>query len=86
MEDLNVDMFMFELSEAKDDDIILLYELPERMDVGVRCLDSKQAVVDTPEENVEQVERLQDVGAPERNAIQLQCGFAPGSDSNLTME
>ncbi len=79
IKNLNVDMLMFELSEATDRDIALLDELPDRMGIGVGCLRSKQAAVDTPEEIVERVERVLEVVAPERIAIHPDCGFAPGS-------
>ena len=86
IKDLNVHMLMFELSEATDDDIALLDELPERMDIGVGCLHSKKAGVDTPEEIVKRVERVLEVVAPERIAIHPDCGFAPGSYWDIPME
>ena len=86
IKELNVDMLMFELSEATDGDIALLGELPERMDIGVGCLHSKKADIDTPEEIVRRVERVLDVVEPERIAIHPDCGFAPGSYWDIPME
>ena len=86
IKDLNVDMLMFELSEATDHDIELLGELPDSMDIGVGCLHSKQAGIDTPEEIVERVERVLEVAAPERIAIHPDCGFAPGTYWDIPLE
>ena len=86
IKELNVDMLMFELSEATDDDVALLAELPEHVDIGVGCLHSKKAGIDTPEEIVERVERVLQVVAPERIAIHPDCGFAPGSYWDIPME
>jgi 5-methyltetrahydropteroyltriglutamate--homocysteine methyltransferase len=76
---LNLDMIMFELSEATDSDMNILRELPERMDIGVGCVASKGMGIDTPEEIVQRVKRVLEVVSPERVALHPDCGFSPGT-------
>ncbi len=64
LQELNVDMTMFELRDMDEYDHELLQRLPARMLVGCRCLTAKQHGAGTPEEVAGHVRKVLEVVEP----------------------
>jgi 5-methyltetrahydropteroyltriglutamate--homocysteine methyltransferase len=83
---LNVDRLMMEFSIPVAGDLRILEELPERMQLGLGCVDVRFEEIEPAEKIAERVERaLEHVGA-ERIWLNPDCGFAPGLTSEIPLE
>ena len=86
LQELNVDMTMFELRDMDEYDRELLRRLPARMQVGCGCLTAKQHGVETPEEVAGHVRKVLEVVEPERVVLHPDCGFSPGTYWNISID
>ena len=86
LQEMNVDMTMFELRDMDEYDRELLRRLPARMQVGCGCLTAKQHGVETPEEVAAHVRKVLEVVEPERVVLHPDCGFSPGTYWNISID
>lgn len=86
LQEMNVDMAMFELRDMDDYDRELLRRLPKRMQVGCGCLTAKQHGAETPEEVAGHVRKVLEVVEPERVVLHPDCGFSPGTYWNISID
>ena len=86
LRELNFDMVMLEFAVPAAGDKRVLGELPERMDVGLGCVDCRSPHIDTPDEIVERVKEALEFVAPERITLHPDCGFAPGSAADIPID
>ena len=86
LQEMNVDMTMFELRDMDDYDRELLRRLPAHMQVGCGCLTAKQHGVETPEEVAGHVRKVLEVVEPERVVLHPDCGFSPGTYWNISID
>ena len=83
---LNFDMVMLEFAMPAAGDKRILAQLPERMDIGLGCVDCRSAHIDTPDEIVARVKQALEYVAPERITLHPDCGFAPGSAADIPID
>ena len=83
---LNFDMVMLEFAMPAAGDKHVLSQLPERMDVGLGCVDCRSPHIDTVVEIVERVKEALAFVSPERVTLHPDCGFAPGSAAEIPMD
>lgn len=83
---LEFDMVMLEFAMPASGDKKILRDLPERMDVGLGCVDCRSPHIDTPEEIVERVKQALAFVSPERVVLHPDCGFAPGSAADIPID
>jgi 5-methyltetrahydropteroyltriglutamate--homocysteine methyltransferase len=83
---LQVEQLLLEFSIPVAGDVAVLRELPEKVKIGLGCVDVRFAEVDPPQRIVERVQRaLQHVSA-ERLTLNPDCGFSPGKDHEIPLE
>ena len=83
---LNFNMVMLEFTIPAAGDKNVLARLPERMDIGLGCVDCRSPHIDTPEEIVDRVKQALEFVAPERIVLHPDCGFAPGSAADIPID
>lgn len=83
---LNLDLLLMEFAMPKSGSMDVLEELPERMDVGIGCIDVRNPRMETTEEVVERIETGLNFISPRRVYMQPDCGFAPGSDMDISLD
>ena len=86
LQELNVDMTMFELRDMDEYDREMLRGLPAHMQVGCGCVTAKQHGVETPEEVASHVRQVLEVVEPERVVLHPDCGFSPGAYWNISVD
>ena len=86
LQELDLDAVMLEFAMPSAGDKKVLRELPERMDIGLGCVDCRSTHIDTPEEIVYRVTEALEFVAPERIMLHPDCGFAPGSAADIPMD
>ena len=83
---LNFDMVMLEFAMPAAGDKKILRELPERMGIGLGCVDCRSPHIDTPDEIVHRVEQALEFISPQRIMLHPDCGFAPGSAAEIPID
>jgi 5-methyltetrahydropteroyltriglutamate--homocysteine methyltransferase len=83
---LDVDQLMMEFTIPVAGDMRCLRDLPERVHVGLGCVDCRGEVIDSPEVIVERVEKALAHVAKERLALTPDCGFAPGNAADIPVD
>ncbi|GEM_PF-60892 len=83
---IDVDQFVLEYSIPVAGDFSALKRLPEKVRVGLGCVDCRFEHIDTPEEIVARVEKALEYIVPERIILNPDCGFAPGSQANVPLD
>ena len=86
LSNLQVDFLMLEFAIPAAGDFEVLGELPERFDIGLGCVDCRSSHIDTPDEIADRVRRAVQYVAPERVILHPDCGFAPGSASDIPLD
>ena len=86
LRELNFDMVMLEFAVPAAGDKRVLGELPERIDIGLGCVDCRSPHIDTPDEIVERVKEALEFVSPERITLHPDCGFAPGSAADIPID
>ena len=86
LRNLKFDMLMLEFAMPAAGDKAILGQLPERMDIGLGCVDCRNPHIDTVDEIVERVEQALEFVAPERITLHPDCGFAPGSAADIPLD
>lgn len=83
---LKFNIIMMEFAMPKAGDKRILKELPENLHIGLGCVDCRNPRIDTPEEIVSRVKQALEFVAPERLILHPDCGFAPGSASDIPID
>jgi 5-methyltetrahydropteroyltriglutamate--homocysteine methyltransferase len=83
---LAVDQLMMEFTIPAAGDMRCLRDLPERVGIGLGCVDCRGEVIDTPETIIQRVERALEHVAKERIALAPDCGFAPGNAADIPID
>jgi 5-methyltetrahydropteroyltriglutamate--homocysteine methyltransferase len=83
---LEVDQLMMEFTIPVAGDTRCLRDLPERMTIGLGCVDCRGEVIDAPETIVKRVEQAMEHVAKERLALAPDCGFAPGNAADIPID
>ena len=83
---LAVDHITMEFTSPSAGDMSVLAELPERIEVGLGCVSCQPGQVDSPETIVQRVEMALEHLAPERITLNPDCGFAPGSAADVSID
>ncbi len=83
---LKVNHVTMEFTTPGAGDMAVFKELPEHMEVGLGCVSCQPGQVDSPEVIVERVEMALKYLAPERITLNPDCGFAPGSAAEVSID
>lgn len=83
---LSVDQLMMEFTIPAAGDTRCLRELPERMNVGLGCVDCRGEVIDAPETIVTRVEQAMEHIDAKRITLAPDCGFAPGNAADIPVD
>jgi 5-methyltetrahydropteroyltriglutamate--homocysteine methyltransferase len=86
LSELQFDMLMLEFAIPAAGGKRVLGQLPERFDVGLGCVDCRSPHIDTPEEIAGRVRQALEYVAPERITLHPDCGFAPGSATDIPID
>lgn len=83
---LRVHHVTMEFTDPSPSDVAVLGRLPERLEIGLGCVDVTPGRVDSPETIVGRVQRaLEHIRAP-RITLNPDCGFAPGSGATVSVD
>jgi 5-methyltetrahydropteroyltriglutamate--homocysteine methyltransferase len=83
---LDIDQLMMEFTIPVAGDTRCLRALPERITVGLGCVDCRGDVIDQPDTIVERVEHALEHVACERIVLAPDCGFAPGNAADIPLD
>jgi 5-methyltetrahydropteroyltriglutamate--homocysteine methyltransferase len=83
---LQVDQLMMEFTIPAAGDTRCLRELPERIGIGLGCVDCRGEVIDAPDTIAARVEKAMEHVAKERIALAPDCGFAPGNAADIPID
>ena len=64
----------------------VLAELPEHIELGLGCVSCQPGEIDTPETIVARVEQALQYIDPQRVTLNPDCGFAPGSAAQVSID
>lgn len=67
-------------------DMSVLKRLPEHVEIGLGCVSCQPGQIDPPEAIVERVEMALQHVAPARLTLNPDCGFAPGSAADVSLD
>lgn len=83
---LRVDQLLLEFSIPVAGDMAILRELPERVQIGLGCVDVRFPEIEPPERIADRVRQALQHVAPERITLNPDCGFAPGKDHEVPLD
>ena len=83
---LDVDQLMMEFTIPVAGDMRCLRALPERITIGLGCVDCRGDVIDEPDTVVARVDQALEHVAPERVVLAPDCGFAPGNAADIPLD
>lgn len=83
---LEVDQLMMEFTIPAAGDTRCLRDLPERMHVGLGCVDCRGEIIDAPETIVARVEHAMEHIDKSRLTLAPDCGFAPGNAADIPLD
>jgi 5-methyltetrahydropteroyltriglutamate--homocysteine methyltransferase len=83
---LDVDQLMMEFTIPVAGDTRCLRELPERVSIGLGCVDCRGEVVDQPETIALRVEKAMEHVDARRITLAPDCGFAPGNAADIPLD
>jgi 5-methyltetrahydropteroyltriglutamate--homocysteine methyltransferase len=86
LEKLEVDQLMMEFTIPAAGDTRCLRQLPERVHVGLGCVDCRGEVVDSPETIMQRVEQAMEHVDKSRIALAPDCGFSPGNAADIPLD
>ena len=67
-------------------DMAVFKRLPEHVEIGLGCVSCQPGQVDSVETIVKRVEAALEYVAPQRITLNPDCGFAPGSAADVSMD
>jgi 5-methyltetrahydropteroyltriglutamate--homocysteine methyltransferase len=83
---LNVGHITMEFTTPGAGDMSVFKQLPEHVEVGLGCVSCQPGQIDSAETIVGRVETALKYLAPERITLNPDCGFAPGSAANVSLD
>jgi 5-methyltetrahydropteroyltriglutamate--homocysteine methyltransferase len=83
---LNVDHITMEFTTPGAGDMSVFKQLPEHVEVGLGCVSCQPGQIDSVDTIVERVEMALEFLAPERITLNPDCGFAPGSAADVSID
>lgn len=83
---LDVDQLMMEFTIPAAGDTRCLRELPERVNIGLGCVDCRGEVIDEPDTIVKRVEQAMEHVDAKRITLAPDCGFAPGNAADIPVD
>ena len=83
---LKVDHVTMEFTSPGAGDMSVFQKLPEHIEVGLGCVSCQPGQIDSAETIVRRVESALKYLAPERITLNPDCGFAPGSAAEVSLD
>jgi 5-methyltetrahydropteroyltriglutamate--homocysteine methyltransferase len=83
---LKVGHITMEFTSPGAGDMSVFQKLPEHVEIGLGCVSCQPGQIDTAETIVQRVETALRYLAPERITLNPDCGFAPGSAANVSLD
>ncbi len=83
---LKVDHITMEFTSPGAGDMSVFKRLPENVEIGLGCVTCQPGQIDSAEIIVERVEQALKHVAPERITLNPDCGFAPGSAAEVSLD
>jgi 5-methyltetrahydropteroyltriglutamate--homocysteine methyltransferase len=83
---LKVDHITMEFTSPGAGDMSVFQRLPEHVEIGLGCVSCQPGQIDAPETIVERVEMALRYVAPSRITLNPDCGFAPGSAAEVSLD
>jgi 5-methyltetrahydropteroyltriglutamate--homocysteine methyltransferase len=83
---LKVDHITMEFTSPGAGDMSVFRRLPESIEIGLGCVSCQPGQVDSVETIVERVETALKFLAPSRITLNPDCGFAPGSAADVSLD
>lgn len=83
---LNVGHITMEFTSPGAGDMSVFKQLPEHVEIGLGCVSCQPGQIDSAETIVERVEMALKHVAPSRITLNPDCGFAPGSAAEVSLD
>jgi 5-methyltetrahydropteroyltriglutamate--homocysteine methyltransferase len=83
---LNVGHITMEFTSPGAGDMSVFRQLPEHVEIGLGCVSCQPGQIDSADTIVERVEMALQHVAPERITLNPDCGFAPGSAAEVSLD
>jgi len=83
---LKVDHITMEFTSPGAGDMSVFKQLPENIEIGLGCMSCQPGLIDSAETIVGRVEAALKHVAPERITLNPDCGFAPGSAAEVSLD
>ena len=83
---LKVDHITMEFTSPGAGDMSVFKQLPEHVEIGLGCVSCQPGQIDSADTIVERVETALKYLAPERITLNPDCGFAPGSAADVSLD
>jgi 5-methyltetrahydropteroyltriglutamate--homocysteine methyltransferase len=83
---LKVDHITMEFTSPGAGDMSVFKQLPEHVEIGLGCVSCQPGQIDSAEAIVERVEAALKYLAPSRITLNPDCGFAPGSAADVSLD
>jgi 5-methyltetrahydropteroyltriglutamate--homocysteine methyltransferase len=83
---LKVGHITMEFTSPGAGDMSVFERLPENVEIGLGCVSCQPGQIDSPETIVARVEMALKYVAPERITLNPDCGFAPGSAAEVSID
>ena len=83
---LDVGHITMEFTTPGAGEMSVLAELPEHIELGLGCVSCQPGEIDTPETIVARVEQALQYIDPQRVTLNPDCGFAPGSAAQVSID
>ena len=83
---LKVDHITMEFTSPGAGDMSVFKQLPEHVEIGLGCVSCQPGQIDSADTIVERVETALKHVAPERITLNPDCGFAPGSAAEVSLD
>ena len=83
---LRVEHITMEFTSPGAGDMAVFRELPENVEIGLGCVSCQPGQIDSAETIIERVEHALQYVAPARITLNPDCGFAPGSAAEVSLD
>lgn len=83
---LKVGHITMEFTAPGAGDMSVFKKLPETVQIGLGCVSCQPGQIDSPETIIERVEKAIQHVAPSRITLNPDCGFAPGSAADVSLD
>lgn len=83
---LKVDHITMEFTSPGAGDMSVFQRIPEHVEIGLGCVSCQPGQIDSVEQIVERVEMALKYVAPARITLNPDCGFAPGSAADVSLD